>query len=303
MPSGASPGRGDAGGAQRTQRGARGSVPGRSARALSIVDDLERGLEALSQQALAGDSLEAIVAADAAGRVGGLERSTWRAAALFELFLVPRIALLETLAGPVKRAGSSGRSIKPQGERWSALGTPSPAHGARIPAPTYFLLAPFAWSGSPWLTSLGVALDSLGHLLALMGLATLLIGRPHRRVALTVAALILALSPWALLYADRPWNSNLVSLPIGLALLGFARWLEAPQRWRAFALLTIGLATLPSFHMSAPIIGLPMLMMVAWRWRTSRPASVITGAALSVIIWSPYALHELKHSGANTRGC
>ena len=35
---------------------------------LSIVDDLERGLEALSQQALAGDSLEAIVAADAAGR-------------------------------------------------------------------------------------------------------------------------------------------------------------------------------------------------------------------------------------------
>ena len=54
--------------------------------------------------------------------------------------------------------------------------------------------------------------------------------------------------------------------------------------------------------MSAPIIGLPMLMMVAWRWRTLRPASVITGAALSVIIWSPYALHELKHSGANTRG-
>ena len=35
---------------------------------LSIVDDLERGLEALAQQALAGDSLEAIVAADAAGR-------------------------------------------------------------------------------------------------------------------------------------------------------------------------------------------------------------------------------------------
>ena len=68
MPSGASPGRGDAGGAQRAQRGARGTVLGGRRSFLSIVDDLERGLEALSQQALAGDSLEAIVAADAAGR-------------------------------------------------------------------------------------------------------------------------------------------------------------------------------------------------------------------------------------------
>ena len=238
--------------------------------------------------------------------MGGLERSTWwRAAALFGLFFAPRVALL----GDARWTGEESWFFweiyqTAQGERWSALGTPVSGTRGAHPGPYfYFLLAPFAWSGSPWLTSLGVALlDSLGHLLALMGLATLLTGRPHRRVALTVAALILALSPWALLYADRPWNSNLVSLPVGLALLGFARWLEAPQRWRAFALLTIGLATLPSFHMSAPIIGLPMLMMVAWRWRTLRPASVITGAALSVIIWSPYALHELKHSGANTRG-
>ena len=37
-----------------------------------------------------------------------------------------------------------------QGERWSALGTPVPAHGARPGPYFYFLLAPFAWSGSPW---------------------------------------------------------------------------------------------------------------------------------------------------------
>jgi len=190
------------------------------------------------------------------------------------------------------------------GERWSALGTPVSGTRGAHPGPYfYWLLAPFAWTASPWLVSFGVALfDSVGHILALMSLRLFWQDKPYLKTALPIVVMILAFSPWALLYADRPWNSNLVSLPVGMALLGFSWWWCRSTRWPGFALLTVGLATLPSFHLSAPIIGLPMLIGVIWKWRRLNRQTLITGAVLSVLIWTPYGLHEWKHSGANTKG-
>lgn len=238
--------------------------------------------------------------------MGFVNLSLWvRALALLSLFMVPRLCLIGDARWTSEESWFFSEIFATgQGQRWSALGTPvSGTHGAHPGPYFYWLLAPFSWTASPWLVSLGVALmDSIGHLLALSGLRIL--WREHKdwSVALIVAGLVLALSPWALLYADRPWNSNLVSLPVGMAIFGLASWWRNASSWRSFGVLTIGLATLPSFHLSAPIIGLPMLAAVLWRWRRLTQKSVLIGALLSVLIWTPYGLHEWRHSGANTAG-
>ena len=145
---------------------------------------------------------------------------------VFALFLVPRVLMLGDARWTSEESWFFADIVATaQGERWSALGTPvSGTHGAHPGPYFYWILAPFALGGSPWLVAFGVAvLDSIGQLLALLGLSQLWRHRRDRDTTLTalgLAALILALSPWTLLYADRPWNSNLVSLPVGLALWG-----------------------------------------------------------------------------------
>ena len=228
-----------------------------------------------------------------------------RSCGLLLIFLVPRLCLLNDARWTGEESWFFSEIFATgQGERWSALGTPVSGTRGAHPGPYfYWLLAPFAWTGSPWLVSFGVALlDSIGHILAVLSLKVFWRQSPHIRTTLPVATLILAVSPWALLYADRPWNSNLVSLPVGMAMLGFASWWQQTSRWHAFALLTVGLAILPSFHLSAPIIGLPMLVAVAWRWKRLNRQTIATGTLLSLLIWSPYINHEWKHSGANSRG-
>jgi len=66
--------------------------------------------------------------------------------------------------------------------------------------------------------------------------------------------------------------------------------------------LTAGLGTLPSFHLSAPLLGVPLLIMVARRWRLLNGRTVLAAALLSAAIWTPYTLSELRSGGANTRG-
>ena len=228
-----------------------------------------------------------------------------RSLGLLLVFLVPRLCLLSDARWTSEESWFFAEIYQTsQGQRWSALGTPVSGTRGAHPGPYfYWILAPFAWTASPWLVSFGVALlDSIGHLCALLGLRVFWQKSPHRKTALPVATLILAVSPWALLYADRPWNSNLVSLPVGMAMLGFALWWQDSARWRAFGLLTVGLAILPSFHLSAPIIGLPILVAIAWRWKRLSRQTLATGALLSLLIWTPYGVHEWKHSGSNSRG-
>ena len=238
--------------------------------------------------------------------MGSINGSTLlRVFGLLFIFLVPRLCLLSDARWTGEESWFFAEIYSTsQGERWSALGTPVSGTRGAHPGPYfYWILAPFAWTASPWLVSFGVALlDSVGHICALLGLRVLWQKSPHHKIALTVATMILAVSPWALLYADRPWNSNLVSLPVGMAILGFALWWQDSSRWRAFGVLTAGLAILPSFHLSAPIIGLPMLIAIAWRWKRLKRQTLATGTLLSLLIWTPYGVHEWKHSGSNSRG-
>ena len=237
--------------------------------------------------------------------MGALKNPRVGALALLGVFLIPRLFLLGNARWTSEESWFfSEIYATASGQRWEALGTPVSGTRGAHPGPYfYWLLAPFAWTGSPWLVSFGVALlDSLGHLLALAGLRTLWQHRGTTRAAWVITALLLALSPWALLYADRPWNSNLVSLPVGLAIYGLARWWSNQSKAPAFACLTVGLAVLPSFHLSAPLLGLPILVAVAIGWRRLNRRSLLVGALLSGLIWAPYISHEWQHDGANTRG-
>ncbi len=237
--------------------------------------------------------------------MGVLDRPLTRAVGLLGLFVLPRLWLLGDARWTSEESWFFSEIFATgAGQRWEALGTPvSGTHGSHPGPYFYWLLAPFSWGGSPWLVSFGVALlDSLGHLLALLGLRSLWREFDRAQIALIITTTLLALSPWALLYADRPWNSNLVSLPVGLAIFGLGRWWTGASKAPAFACLTIGLAVLPSFHLSAPLLGLPMLTAVALGWRRLNRASLITGALLSALIWSPYITHEWRTDGRNTRG-
>ena len=187
------------------------------------------------------------------------------------------------------------------GVKWDGLGTPVSGSAAWHPGPWFFVvLAPFAWiSTSPWAVAIGVALiDSLAVVLSWLGLQGLLGQR--RSFAAWLTGLTFALSPWALLYADRPWNSNLVSLPAALILLGMGYWWRRhPGRW-PIAVALAGAALFPSFHLSAPLYWVPMVVLL-WLGRERSFQGLFLGLSIAIALQVPYLGSELKSDFRNTR--
>jgi hypothetical protein len=224
------------------------------------------------------------------------DRTLWWA--LAALLLGTRLAALGDARWTSEESWFFGRIVQFGDGSLTALGTPVSGTRGAHPGPWFFAaLAPFSFLWShPWAVAVGVALlDTFGRLLALFGIARL----AGRRSA-WCTGLFLALSPWALLYADRPWNSNLVSLPVGLALWGLAHWWQKGSL-RGLVATVAGLGFMPSFHMSAPILGLPVALLLARRWRQLNRRNLAAATLAAGLIWAPYLAHEVSHAGANTR--
>jgi hypothetical protein len=218
--------------------------------------------------------------------------------AIGALLLGSRLAALGDARWTSEESWFFGRIVSFSQGAFGALGTPVSGTEGAHPGPWFFAsLAPFAWLWAhPWAVAFGVALlDTVGRLLALFGIARL----AGRRSA-WATGIFLALSPWALLYADRPWNSNLVSLPVGLTLWGLAHWWRSGST-RGLIAIVAGLGVMPSFHMSAPILGLPVALLLGRRWRQLNRRSVAAAALAAGLIWAPYIAHEVGSGGANTR--
>ncbi|MBF94195.1 MAG: hypothetical protein CMH58_03425 [Myxococcales bacterium] len=187
------------------------------------------------------------------------------------------------------------------GLKWDGLGTPVSGSSAWHPGSWFFLvLVPFAWlSNSPWAIAIGVAvIDSVAVLLAWLGLRGLM-GK-ERQQAAWYGALFLALSPWALLYADRPWNSNLVSLPASLIVFGLGAWWQGTSRRWPLVVVLAGAATFPSFHLSAPLYWLPVIFIL-WFGRARGFPGLLLGIVVAFSLQAPYVINELKTDFRNSR--
>lgn len=161
----------------------------------------------------------------------------------------------------------------------SSVGLPNP------PAAAWIMALIYRFSSDPLAASGCVALLNALAIAALGWLAR----RAWGRLAGLLAAALLALSPWAVLYSRSIWAQNLLApLAVCWALAGAQAAQSRRGGWLAAHILLAGLA--PQIHFAGLTLVLPTLWLV-WRQRLWRQgwacAAGVAGAALAAF---PYAL-------------
>ena len=176
-----------------------------------------------------------------------------------------------------------------------ALGMVSSLGPYHPPLMSYILALPFALSRDPrlaagWVALLGVAAVAL----------TWWVGRTYfgRRVGL-LAALLFAACPWAVIHSRKTWTQSRAVL----TLLFIAAVLALAARRKHWALTgalaAIGL--LISIHLGGMAFIFVLLLLALFFRRSIRPAPLLAGLALLLLILSPYLLYEARHDWPNLR--
>ena len=179
---------------------------------------------------------------------------------------------------------------------WPVLGPAVSGTEAKHPGATfYYLMAlPNLFGASPLLSGFFIATLSVASLVLLVRMVRATRGDG---AALAVAWLA-ATSPWTILYADRIWNSNVAPWIGLLALYAVWRIREKERSWWA-ATAIVALGVLPQFHLSSPILWAVVLVQLAlWRPRL-RWAAVGVGVAVTLLLYAPYIVHEVKTGWSN----
>jgi len=189
----------------------------------------------------------------------------------------------------------SALAIVHQG-RLPELGMVSSLGPYHPPLMSYILVLPFALSRDPrlaagWVALLGVAAVAL----------TWWVGRTYfgRRVGL-LAALFFASCPWAVIHSRKTWTQNRAALT--LLFIAAALALVARRKPWALtgALAAIGL--LISIHLGGMAFLFVLLLLALFFCRSLRPAPLLAGLALLLLILSPYLLYDARHDWPNLRG-
>jgi hypothetical protein len=166
---------------------------------------------------------------------------------------------------------------------------PGPGFFYLMSIPHFFVEAPEA--ANAWVEILG-ALSVLAIWFSLR--------KPFGEAGAATAGLLLAFAPWSALYADRIWNSNVVGFPIALAFLSAIQLRERPaSKWVILFLFTS--AVIPQFHMSAPIVWVPFLLLVRPTIGSWSRRHVAIGLALALLAYLPLFIHEATTGMGNTR--
>jgi hypothetical protein len=227
------------------------------------------------------------------------QRTFWVGAAIFVAAAALRMSLVSTarFTGDEARDYAIGMEI--------ARGGPAPMLGpaitsgqARLPGPLSYWLAAI-----PPLVSRAPEAGNL--LFELLGAATvwmfwLALRRPFGEAGAAVAAGLMALSPWSALFGDRVWNPHAFLFFEGLALLAAIKLRERPaSAWAA--VLPVACLALPHLHMSAPVVWLALLPLVAGQLRHMRRRWLALGLVLGLLLYIPLAVHEARTGAGNTR--
>ena len=180
--------------------------------------------------------------------------------------------------------------------RFPALGMISslgPHHPALM---SYVLAVPFALSRDPRLAAGWVAL--LG--VAAVGL-TYWVGRAYFGCrAGALAALLFAVSPWAVIYSRKTWTQSRAALTLLFAAATLSLVTRRKPWALAGALAAIGF--LVSIHLGGLAFFFILLLVAIFFRRHIRPLPLLVGLALVVLILSPYLLYDARHGWANMRG-
>lgn len=112
-----------------------------------------------------------------------------------------------------------------------------------------------------------------------------------------LAALLLAVSPWAIYYSRSVWAQDLLLPGILIFMALLLKWLRDDRAWALFGAMAT-LALLTQLHFAAVAL-FPVFVLVVWlgRWsplRIERKARIwpalLAGAALSLALYAPYLL-------------
>ncbi len=217
----------------------------------------------------------------------------WGLIAILVLAAVLRLSRLELVAMTNAMAGDGLTA-------W-ALGTSTPDTGWLLAGPLvegvrgsslfiYLLALP---NQLVWHPLTGVVLVAVLNIWSVY-LAYRLAGRLFGRRAGFAAGLILACSPWAVVYSRQMWSGSCLGL-VSLWLVGLSlTWLSEGGSGRLIRMLILGFL-LPQIHFSG-LVATAWLAVVIWIGR-QRVAwlTVITGACFGLSTWAPWmAFH---HSG------
>ena len=222
---------------------------------------------------------------------------------LFLLAAVVRLALLHTarFGGDEALFFRIGMDIV-EFKSWPLLGTQITDGAARLPGPAflYVMALPLLISRSP--EAQYAFVEVLGAVTVVVFWLTL--RKPWGDRAATIAALFMACSPWATLYADRTWNPNIMPLFVVMAMWCAVRVRERPDSRAVIALWPL-LAVLAQLHLSAPVAwaGLLVLAGTGW-WRGGSPLRRrhhAIGLLFVLLLYVPLIANEALTGLQNTR--
>jgi hypothetical protein len=220
-------------------------------------------------------------------------------AAIFVVAAALRVALLPTarFGGDEALFFGIGADIV-DGVRFPLLGTQLTDGAARLPGPAclYLMALPLLFKHSPEAQYLFVEL---------LGAATVLLfwhtmRRPFGERGALFAGVLMALSPWSALYADRTWNPNVSPFFLGVAFFCALR-VHASPRSRFLMLFVPSAAVLAQFHMSAPVAWAGLLVLLLPVWRTLDRRHLGLGLLFAALLYVPLMVHEFDTGFGNTR--
>jgi hypothetical protein len=221
--------------------------------------------------------------------------------ALFVVACCTRLLLIGTarfLGDEIEQWEMATRIVK--GEEYPLLGREitTMAHSPHLPGPIFFYLMalPLFISRAP---------EACNAMVAVLGATATVIYwsalRPYfGLLGATFAAFFMACMPWSSLYADRIWNPNAVVIFVAIAFYAACRVRRKPS-FGGVVLLFVSAAAIPQFHLSAPVVWIP-LIPIAWpsirKWRWYWP---LVGVVCAAALYVPMVVSEVRHHWENTR--
>ncbi len=185
-----------------------------------------------------------------------------------------------------------------QGIEFPLLGTPLTAGLARHPGPAFYYLMsiPLLIVKTPEACNVMVAfLGAITVLIFFLGIRRLVSFR-----SAFLSSLLMACSPWSILYADRIWNSNIIVLFVTIAMYATIR-LREKYSTKYFLILVASCIVMPQFHMSVPIVWISILYLIRRELIQIKLNDILYSLIIILLINLPFIYHELTTGFLNTK--
>ena len=181
--------------------------------------------------------------------------------------------------------------------RLPATGIGSSVGIVNPPLAVILMALPVAVARDPVLASGFVALLNVGAVLGCFWL-----GRRYFSDGVgLLAALLFAVSPWAVFYSRKVWAQDMLPLFTVLFFAALFATVVAERPW-ALVGVFVALACLVQIHLSA-LAFVPLLLLVLLLFhRQVRIAPLAMGIGLALLLFAPYLFHEATTGWGNLRG-